>query len=311
MRILFFFSFFTLIYSGIFSLREIDVKKIIALSTLNQLAIIFLTLSFSLKILSFLHLNTHAIFKSLLFVNAGVIIHSHFNIQDSRKLIGYSNYSNFCFFRIFLRTFRLIGLFFSSGFFSKDLILEKIIEIEFSFILNLSLFFVISLTFFYSLRFLLIFSRSLKIICFYFSSFRKIIFIPIFFLSFLSLFLGKIIFYNFFNYILLRIIWSFSKIYFIFIFFVIFFLLIKKKNYRKIFFVTIFFLFFFTSFFSKIKNFFNKNIKFFLEKTFLEIISFDFVINIKKINFYIFFYTNNFYFSFILWSCFIFLFLFF
>jgi NADH:ubiquinone oxidoreductase subunit 5 (subunit L)/multisubunit Na+/H+ antiporter MnhA subunit len=76
-RILFIFliSIFTRILSGLNSLVEKDIKKIIALSTLNQLRVIFITVSLGLVILRYFHLISHAIFKSLLFLNGGVIIH--------------------------------------------------------------------------------------------------------------------------------------------------------------------------------------------------------------------------------------------
>ena len=118
------FSFCTILYAGVNGLTELDFKKIIALSTLRQISLIFIRLCLSLKILSFFHLFTHAYFKRLLFIRVGVIIHLFFNNQDLR------NYS-IIFIRIlkigfFLRIFSLTGLFFSSGFYRKDYILEKI-----------------------------------------------------------------------------------------------------------------------------------------------------------------------------------------
>merc|ERR1712152_64697 len=54
---------------------EIDIKKIIALSTLRQLGIIMLILGSGNPILSFFHLISHAFFKAILFICAGMIIH--------------------------------------------------------------------------------------------------------------------------------------------------------------------------------------------------------------------------------------------
>lgn len=275
---LFCISFLTIFHSGFFSLRERDIKKIIALSTLNQLAIIFLTLSLSLKILGFAHLNTHAIFKSLLFVNAGVIIHHHFNLQDSRKQIRIYFFSKLCSLRIFLRIFRLIGIFFSSGFFSKDFIFEKIIEREFSFFLSFSFLLILSFTFFYSFRFIISFSSSFKILSLFFSLFRIIFFIPIFFLSLGRIFLGKIIFNNFFNIFIIRRIFSLRKIFLFISFSIILFLFFSlnfNKNYLNLYFRRIFYLRIFTFFFSKLKKFFNFIFKIIIEKRFLEIISFN------------------------------------
>lgn len=140
----------TIFYSGLFSLVETDLKKLVALSTLNQLAFIIVSLRLGLKILSYFHLVTHAFFKSLLFINVGGILHLNFSIQDFRLHSNGATYSPLILFRTTLRLIRLIGLVFSTGFFSKDLILEKI---WFSFGRQILIFFLIirvRFTFFYS-----------------------------------------------------------------------------------------------------------------------------------------------------------------
>jgi len=71
-------------YRRVLSVLEMDFKKIIALSTLNQIRLIIFSLSLGLKIIVFFHLNSHAFFKSLLFIGAGCLIHYHFSLQDSR-----------------------------------------------------------------------------------------------------------------------------------------------------------------------------------------------------------------------------------
>merc|ERR1712235_164400 len=87
----------TIIISGITAIIEIDIKKIIALSTLSQLGIIIIILGLGNPILSFLHLISHASFKAILFICAGIIIHNIKDYQDIRK-IGFSfnnlNYDN-------------------------------------------------------------------------------------------------------------------------------------------------------------------------------------------------------------------------
>lgn len=115
----------TIIYSGLFSLVETDLKKLVALSTLNQLAFIIVSLSLGLKILRFFHLVTHAFFKSLLFINVGRILHLNFRIQDFRQHSNGAYFSPLILFRTVLSLISLIGLVFSTGFFSKDIILEK------------------------------------------------------------------------------------------------------------------------------------------------------------------------------------------
>lgn len=140
----------TIFYSGVFSLVETDLKKLVALSTLNQLAFIIVSLRLGLKILSYFHLVTHAFFKSLLFINVGGILHLSFRVQDFRQHSNGGYYSPLILFSTILRLISLIGLVFSTGFFSKDLILEKM---WFSFggqALIIILIFSVSFTFFYS-----------------------------------------------------------------------------------------------------------------------------------------------------------------
>jgi len=82
--ILYFLSVVTIFIAGVIANIEFDLKKIIALSTLSQLGLIIVTLRMGMPIISFYHLLIHAIFKSILFICAGVIIHSIMNNQDIR-----------------------------------------------------------------------------------------------------------------------------------------------------------------------------------------------------------------------------------
>merc|ERR550539_386922 len=89
---------------------EIDIKKIIALSTLSQLGIIILILGIGNPILSFFHLLSHAFFKAILFICAGIIIHNIKDYQDIRKIgIRYNNL-NYCISIIIVANIRLCGL---------------------------------------------------------------------------------------------------------------------------------------------------------------------------------------------------------
>jgi len=140
----------TIFYSGIFSLVERDFKKLVALSTLNQLAFIIVSLSLGLKIMRYFHLVTHAFFKSLLFINVGGILHLNFSIQDFRQYSNSGSFSPLILWSSILSLISLIGLVFSTGFFSKDMILEKL---WYSFgrqILVLVLIISVTFTFFYS-----------------------------------------------------------------------------------------------------------------------------------------------------------------
>ena len=85
-------SVLTIIISGLAANFEFDLKKIIALSTLRQLGIIISILIFGYPILSFFHLIIHALFRTSLFLCAGVLIDRLSNNQDIR-IIGCISYS--------------------------------------------------------------------------------------------------------------------------------------------------------------------------------------------------------------------------
>lgn len=117
-------ALWTIILARLRAIFEYDFKKIIALSTLSQLAIILLTISFKQIELRFFHLISHAIFKSLLFLCSGIIIHNYFNNQDIRYISLINK--NFPSIIIIFNTasLTLCGLPFLRGFYSKDLIIE-------------------------------------------------------------------------------------------------------------------------------------------------------------------------------------------
>lgn len=114
----------TIFMAGLGANYEIDLKKIIALSTLRQLGLIIRILALGFFKLAFFHLLTHALFKSLLFICAGVIIHQIKNSQDIRFIGGFINFIPLT--RIFfsISNLALCGIPFLAGFYSKDIILE-------------------------------------------------------------------------------------------------------------------------------------------------------------------------------------------
>lgn len=143
---------FTSFYAGLNSLVEVDLKKIVALSTLSHLGFIGLAFSSGNLVLSFVHLIAHASFKSLLFICVGCIIVSGDHYQDSRYLSSSLVKSPFSSFLMRVSIFRLMGFCFISGFYSKDLILESLgdrnLSIFFLLIVYLNLFF----TYVYTMR---------------------------------------------------------------------------------------------------------------------------------------------------------------
>lgn len=119
-------SILTLLLAGIGGLLENDIKKIIALSTLRQLGLIIVTLSFGGIKLAFFHLLTHAMFKAILFICAGVIIHLNGGNQDIRVIGGMGLNNSVLVSAILLGSLSLRGVPFLRGFYSKDLLLEII-----------------------------------------------------------------------------------------------------------------------------------------------------------------------------------------
>nr|YP_010139271.1 NADH dehydrogenase subunit 5 [Tullbergia mixta]QQK54725.1 NADH dehydrogenase subunit 5 [Tullbergia mixta] len=124
--VLFFLSVLTMFMSGLGANFEMDLKSIIALSTLSQLGVMMMALSLGLVELAYFHLLTHALFKSLLFLCAGVCIHGSLDIQDIRMLGGMSLSAPLTSFFFLGSSLALCGFPFLSGFYSSDLILEAV-----------------------------------------------------------------------------------------------------------------------------------------------------------------------------------------
>nr|AMH85286.1 NADH dehydrogenase subunit 5 [Musca domestica]AMH85299.1 NADH dehydrogenase subunit 5 [Musca domestica]AMH85312.1 NADH dehydrogenase subunit 5 [Musca domestica] len=116
----------TMFMAGLGANYEFDLKKIIALSTLSQLGLMMSILSMGYYKLAFFHLLTHALFKALLFMCAGAIIHNMNNNQDIRLMGSLSlmmPLTSSCF---NVANLALCGMPFLAGFYSKDLILEMV-----------------------------------------------------------------------------------------------------------------------------------------------------------------------------------------
>jgi len=121
---LLFISVFTLLMAGIGAMFETDLKKVIALSTLSQLGVIMLSLRLNIVDLALFHLYTHALFKALLFLCAGAVIHSSQNNQDLRYMGMMRSQIPLTITCINVANLSLCGAPFLSGFYSKDLILQ-------------------------------------------------------------------------------------------------------------------------------------------------------------------------------------------
>nr|YP_009560644.1 NADH dehydrogenase subunit 5 [Liriomyza chinensis]AWX34632.1 NADH dehydrogenase subunit 5 [Liriomyza chinensis] len=142
----------TMFMSGLGANFEFDLKKIIALSTLSQLGLMMSIWSMGFYNLAFFHLLTHALFKALLFMCAGAIIHNMDNNQDIRLMGGLSihmPYTSSCF---NISNLALCGMPFLAGFYSKDLILETVSFSSINYFSFFLFFFSTGLTVCYSFR---------------------------------------------------------------------------------------------------------------------------------------------------------------
>lgn len=124
--ILLFVGTITMFIAGLGANYEFDLKKIIALSTLSQLGLMMAILSVGEYKLAFFHLLTHALFKALLFMCAGCIIHNLGNFQDIRYIGGLTTRIPLTCTYFVISRLSLCGIPFLAGFYSKDLILEVV-----------------------------------------------------------------------------------------------------------------------------------------------------------------------------------------
>nr|UPL65760.1 NADH dehydrogenase subunit 5 [Physomerus sp.] len=185
-------SVLTMFMSGLGANFEYDLSKIIALSTLSQLGLMMSILFMGFPIIAFFHLLTHAFFKALLFLCAGLIIHCMNDSQDIRHmgcLVNHLPYTSICF---CIANLSLCGLPFLSGFYSKDLILEFMTFSYFNLFIYVLFFVSVGLTVSYSMRlvyYCMTFYSGFLSCCSYFESF--IMMRSMLFLVFMGIFGGS------------------------------------------------------------------------------------------------------------------------
>ena len=118
----------TAIFAAVIGLKQNDIKKVLAYSTVSQLGYMFLALGLGAYSTAVFHLTTHAFFKALLFLGAGSIIHAMGGEQDIRKMGGLRKKMPITYLTFLAATLAISGIPPFSGFFSKDLILTKAFE---------------------------------------------------------------------------------------------------------------------------------------------------------------------------------------
>ncbi|MCH7932394.1 MAG: NADH-quinone oxidoreductase subunit L [Gemmatimonadetes bacterium] len=120
----------TALFAATVALRQQDIKKVLAYSTVSQLGFMFLGVGVGAYTAGIFHLMTHAFFKALLFLGAGAVIHSiqhalhHSNkdwdAQDMRNMGGLRAYMPITWIAMWLATLAIAGIWPFAGFFSKD-----------------------------------------------------------------------------------------------------------------------------------------------------------------------------------------------
>jgi NADH-quinone oxidoreductase subunit L len=123
----------TALFAATIALRQYDIKKVLAYSTVSQLGYMFIGVGTGAYASGVFHLVTHAFFKALLFLGAGSVIHamhhayhathSHADAQDMRNMGGLKEYMPATFWLMLIATLAIAGVPPFSGFFSKDEIL--------------------------------------------------------------------------------------------------------------------------------------------------------------------------------------------
>ena len=118
----------TAIFAATIALKQNDIKKVLAYSTVSQLGYMFLGLGVGAYTGAVFHVMTHAFFKALLFLGAGSVIHAMHHEQDIRKMGGLKKYMPVTHITFLLACLAIAGIPPFSGFFSKDEILTAAFE---------------------------------------------------------------------------------------------------------------------------------------------------------------------------------------
>ncbi|MDZ4169764.1 MAG: NADH-quinone oxidoreductase subunit L [Coriobacteriia bacterium] len=117
----------TAVAAGLLAAVQHDIKKVLAYSTVSQLGLMFVALGAGSAVAALFHLTTHAFFKSLLFLGAGVIIHAA-HTQDMREMGGLAKHMPVTTATFTIGSLALAGVFPLAGFFSKDEIITVLMH---------------------------------------------------------------------------------------------------------------------------------------------------------------------------------------
>jgi NADH-quinone oxidoreductase subunit L len=113
----------TSLIAAFIAMRQNDIKKVLAYSTVSQLGLLFVALGLGAYTAAMFHVTTHAFFKALLFLGSGSVIHAMSDEQDIRKMGGLKKYIPTTHWTFLIGTLAITGFPLLSGFYSKDEIL--------------------------------------------------------------------------------------------------------------------------------------------------------------------------------------------
>lgn len=113
----------TALLAATIALRQNDIKKVLAYSTVSQLGYMFLALGTGAYVAAVFHVMTHAFFKALLFLGSGSVIHAVSGQQDIRHMGGLRKKLPVTYATFLIGCLAIAGIAPLSGFFSKDAIL--------------------------------------------------------------------------------------------------------------------------------------------------------------------------------------------
>jgi NADH-quinone oxidoreductase subunit L len=120
----------TAFFAATIALVQVDLKRILAYSTVSQLGYMFVAVGVGAYAAGMFHLTTHAFFKALLFLGAGSVMHAMHDVIDVRRLGGLKDKMRITWLTFVIGGLALAGFPLMSGFFSKDEILANAFEVS-------------------------------------------------------------------------------------------------------------------------------------------------------------------------------------
>lgn len=151
-RCLYFFSLLTVIMAGVRAISLMDIKKVVALSTLRQVRLMIMCIRCGAIRVGFFHLLVHAFFKALIFMCIGSVIFYSGGVQDARSLGSLWWNMPMVSMLILISNFSLIGFPFFSGYYRKELIVGACLRGSLSFLRVFLVYLSLALTLLYSCR---------------------------------------------------------------------------------------------------------------------------------------------------------------